>query len=220
MPQVNTSTKRGAGRPALISRASIGEAALAELEGISSTKVAKRLGVAQSSLYRHITDRADLIRLAVDYALDSHEWPPPHDDWRQYLTEYAISFWKLLEKHPGLSDALRMLQPTSQRVIDVLSKVAIDLLSSGFTAEEANMAVDMLSHVTINAMISEQVFNSPGRRGTTVRQEARDAWLTQDQRLAEHTRQTLEQSMFLNLQKRVDLVLDGLEMKLLRRAQQ
>lgn len=216
MHQTNSSGKQGVGRPALISRATIGEAALAELDGISSTKVAKRLGVAQSSLYRHITDRADLIRLAVDFALTNAQWPEPDGDWRKYLTDYSVSFWKFLEKHPGLSQELELMRPSPQSVIDLLTKVAVDLLGFGFSAEDANMAVDLLAHVTIDSMITEQIFTSKGRHGTTVRDENRDAWLSQDQRLARQTARAMEQSMYLNLLERVELILDGFEMRLSR----
>ncbi|WP_052663808.1 hypothetical protein [Psychromicrobium lacuslunae] len=217
MQQKNSSGKQSVGRPALISRATIGEAALAELDGISSTKVAKRLGVAQSSLYRHITDRADLIRLAVDFALANQEWPEPEGNWRKYLLDYSVSFWKFLEKHPGLSQELELMRPSPQSVIDRLTKVAVDLLGFGFSAEDANMAVDLLAHVTISSMITEQIFSSKGRHGTTVRDENRDAWLSQDQRLARQTARSMEQDMYLNLLERVELILDGFEMRLGRK---
>lgn len=170
--------------------------------------------MAQSSLYRHITDRSDLVRLAVDYALERQKWPDSQPHWRQYLIDYTISLWRLLEQHPGLSQELKLMRPSPEKVITALTKVALDLLSFGFTAADANMAVDLLAHVTLDSMITEQIFNSPGSANPTVREDSVRAWQHQDERLAHDTRRTMEQSMFDNLLARVELILDGLETRL------
>lgn len=208
-------TGRGVGRPAIMSRASIGQAALAELDGISSTKVAKRLGVGQSSLYRHITDRADLVRLAVDFGLDQQEWPEPGNNWRDYLRDFATAFWTFLDRHPGASQEIKMMRPSPQGLITAATKIAQDLMVFGFSAADANMAVDVVGHITMDTMISEEIFRSRGSRGALIRDEQRAAWSAQvDPLLATETLRTIDDGMYQLLLERTELLMDGFEFRL------
>lgn len=206
---------RGVGRPAIMSRSSIGEAALAELDGISSTKVAKRLGVGQSSLYRHITDRADLVRLAVDFGLESQQWPEPHPDWREYLTQFATAFWNFLDEHPGASQEIKLMRPSPNGLIKAATKIAQDLMALGFSAADANMAVDLVGHLTMDTMISEEIFRARSSHGGLIRDEHRAAWSTQkDPALATETLRAIDGGMFQLLLDRVKLLVDGFEFRL------
>lgn len=208
-------TGRSVGRPAIISRASIGEAALAELDGISSTKVAKRLGVGQSSLYRHITDRADLVRLAVDFGLRQHEWPEPGTDWRQYLRDVVTSFWNFLDRHPGASQEIKMMRPSPQGLITAATKVAQDLMSFGFSAADAHMAVDVVSHITMDSMISEEIFRTRGDRIALIRREQRATWpAPEESLLATETLRTIDHGIYQLLIERTELLMDGFEFRL------
>lgn len=208
-------TGRSVGRPAIMSRESIGRAALAELDGISSTKVAKRLGVGQSSLYRHITDRADLVRLAVDFGLTQQEWPEPGDSWRGYLLDFATSFWNFLDRHPGASQEIKMMRPSPAGLISAATKIAQDLMGFGFSAADANMAVDVVGHITMDTMISEEIFRSRDAHGVLVRDEQRAAWSAQeDPVLAAETLRAIDDGMYRLLLERTELLLDGFEFRL------
>ena len=218
MPENEQAPKsRSVGRPAIMSRTSIGQAALAELDGISSTKVAKRLGVGQSSLYRHIADRADLVRLAIDFGLESQEWPEPQDDWREYLTQFATAFWNFLDRHPGASHEIKLMRPSPAGLIEAATKIAQDLMVMGLRAADANMAVDLVGHLTMDTMISEEVFRTRSSRGRSVRDEQRSAWsMQQDPTLAQETLRVIDDGMFQLLLDRTELLMDGFEFRLTR----
>lgn len=203
------------GRPAIMSRESIGQAALAELDGISSTKVAKRLGVGQSSLYRHIADRADLVRLAVDFGLAQQQWPEPGDDWRDYLLDFATSFWDFLDRYPGASQEIKMMRPSPDGLIAAATKIAQDLMTFGFSAADANMAVDLIGHITMDTMISEEILRSRDARGMLTRDGQRAAWSTQgDPALVTETLRAIDNGMYELLVERTGLLLDGFEFRL------
>lgn len=208
-------TGRSVGRPAIMSRESIGQAALAELDGISSTKVAKRLGVGQSSLYRHITDRADLVRLAVDFGLNQQQWPEPCDGWRDYLLDFATSFWNFLDRHPGASQEIKMMRPSPEGLILAADKIARDLTGFGFSLADANMAVDVVGHITMDTMISEEILRARDVRGPLVEDEPRASWpATEDPTLDQETVRAIDNGMYQLLLERTELLLDGFEFRL------
>lgn len=63
--------------------------------------VAERLGVGQATLYRHASNRDELVRLGLDRALRIAEWPEEDGEWRPLLERWAIAAWRVWEQHPG-----------------------------------------------------------------------------------------------------------------------
>jgi AcrR family transcriptional regulator len=116
---------RTPGRPAEWSREQIVRAALAiaEADGLAATttrRVAARLGTGSASLYRHVANRAALIDLMVDAALDEYEPPVPTGDWRADLVAEHMQRVRYLRSRPWLVDASIERPPIGPAALRVL----------------------------------------------------------------------------------------------------
>ena len=82
------------------------------LDGLSMRRVATALGAAPMSLYRHVTDKDDLVLRMMDAALREARLPAdPPPGWRPRLEVAARSLWAAFRRHPWLAPALSLTRP-------------------------------------------------------------------------------------------------------------
>src|SRR5689334_14411240 len=90
-----------------LSRDAIVEAALAlvdeqGLEALSMRAVGSRLGCEAMSIYRHVSDKAHLLRLIGDAVAGEIRLPSPEaTDWQQTLRELLRELRRVALRHPG-----------------------------------------------------------------------------------------------------------------------
>lgn len=84
--------------------------ALADRDGraaLSMRRLAAELGVGAMSLYRHVPDKDELLRLMADTAFGAEELPEPGPDgWRAKLEYVARVQWRAFRRHPWLAPEL------------------------------------------------------------------------------------------------------------------
>lgn len=132
------------GRPPALDQDRIAEAVLdVGFDELTFAAVRDRLGVGQTTLYRHVADRNELVRIGLDHALTHADWPDRDGPWRKVLEEHAVALWRLWAQHPGMAtEAARgIVPPTMLRMTDELCAV---LLRQGFTPERAVLACDIV----------------------------------------------------------------------------
>ena len=146
---------RGPGRPAQLNRADIERAVLTlGFNDATTTAIARHLGVDQSSLYRHIGSRRELLRSAVDRAIAEHPREFTHTTWREYLTGVAELNWSLLAGHPGMAAALYTLEDTPPRSITELTEESTQVLhrTYGWAIRDALLVLDSLTDMTADTV--------------------------------------------------------------------
>ncbi|WP_179427211.1 hypothetical protein [Spelaeicoccus albus] len=212
--------KRKVGRPAMITLDQIADAAILELDGITSTKVAERLGVGQSSLYRHITRSDDLARLAVDKALDAHQWPAKEGAWRDFLERTADAFLDFLTQYPGSCRALLELNPSPTALVNIATITAEYVVKQGLSPREANVAVNLISVICLDTVdrLDKNEQPMPDGQGKMIAAQQRK-WESQaNHELREDMQQLLHAKARTWMHERFDIVLDGLAGRLEKRA--
>ncbi|MFE1349386.1 TetR/AcrR family transcriptional regulator C-terminal domain-containing protein [Streptomyces sp. NPDC058757] len=136
-----------AGGPTGLTLARIVDAAVvvADAEGltaVSMRRVAAELGVATMSLYRHVTDKDDLLVRMMDSAIAERPLPAePPPGWRESMELAARQLWGLFRSHPWLAPALSLTRPQlitsalaySEWVLEALHSRGLDD-QSAFTA--------------------------------------------------------------------------------------
>lgn len=131
------------GRPPALTRAQIAQAVLeVGFADLTFAAVRERLGVGQTTLFRHVADRDELVRIGLSHVLEHAAWPSRDGAWRDVLSSFALSLWHLLAAHPGsATEAARGVVPLSMmRLTDDLCAV---LLRQGFTPANAILACDI-----------------------------------------------------------------------------
>ena len=123
------------------------------VDGLTTRKLAERLGVQQPALYWHFRNKRALLDALAEAMLaenHTHSVPRADDDWRSFLIGNARSFRQALET----ADAqLRFL------------------CEAGFSAGDAVNALMTISYFTVGAVLEEQAGDSDaGERGGTVEQ--------------------------------------------------
>lgn len=114
---------------------------VADAEGLgalSMRRVAAELGAAPMSLYRHVSDKDELLLTMIDSAIA--ECPLPDDrpsSWREGLELAARALWATFRRHPWLPAALSLTRPQvlpgalayTEWVLGVLSEAGMDALT-------------------------------------------------------------------------------------------
>jgi len=82
------------------------------LDALSMRRVASELGAGPMALYRHVTDKDDLIFHMLDRAYA--EWKPPEPapaGWRARVEAALRGFWECCHRHPWVAPATSMSRP-------------------------------------------------------------------------------------------------------------
>nr|WP_240351651.1 TetR/AcrR family transcriptional regulator C-terminal domain-containing protein [Streptomyces olivoreticuli] len=116
-PAPAVSTRRGKAPEQALTLGRIVAAAIAvaDVEGlatVSMRRVAAGLGVSTMALYRHVTDKDDLVTRMTDAAFA--QWPLPEsppEGWRERLALVARMLWDMFRRHPWLAPALSVTRP-------------------------------------------------------------------------------------------------------------
>ncbi|MCX7543434.1 TetR/AcrR family transcriptional regulator [Corynebacterium sp. P5848] len=206
---------RGPGRPAQLNRADIERAVLTlGFNDATTTAIARHLGVDQSSLYRHISSRRELLRSAVDRVIAEHPREFAHTTWREYLTGVAEMTWSLLVSHPGMADTLYTLEDTPPRSITELTEESTQVLHRTYSwaIPDALVVLDTLTDMTADTVNrTERLLSTAPEAGTE--RATRD--LLDRSRLSPELTDALAQILDAGLEqwwrRKVNLLLDGAE---------
>lgn len=196
-PDAPSRVRRG-GRPAKISRESIAEAALLEIDGISMEKVGRRLGVSHSTLYHHVADRSELISLAAERAFAGVDWPAIDEaadaPWREHLVAVAEALIDRLAAVPGLAPALQSLAVPPPVLLTGAEHSVRLLAAVGVAERDAVLAMAIVARLAIDAAIYPSPVEDARGDADPYRHLSRDS-----------ARNTLD---------KLDLVLDGIEYRM------
>lgn len=129
------------GRPPRVSAQTIVEAAVEiGLEGVTLKQVADRLGVAVATLYRHVRNRDELVRLAAFRVALTRRLTAPDPGrsmhWAEIATGYAESVFESFTGEPQLLYELIKGRLGPDVEIDFLEQFLAALAPHGFSAEE------------------------------------------------------------------------------------
>lgn len=82
------------------------------LDALSIRRLGEELNVSGFSLYHHFEDKDAILIGACELALDGIRAPKtPHKDWREWLTDTAVEYWRALRAHPNLIPILTRRHP-------------------------------------------------------------------------------------------------------------
>lgn len=169
-PLDRTTGRRAVGRPATIGATRIAQAALAEIDGLTLTAVARRLGVAKSALYHHVRGRDELVELAAGAALRTLRRPEADQPWEAFVRDLAAATRDCLMEHPGLDVALLELHDAPPALWDVLHWASGVLVDAG---------IDEQTAATVTQLLASMAHDDARHRRATAAagEDWPDAWL-------------------------------------------
>lgn len=125
-----------------IERAQIVEVALELLDdqglrGVTTRKVAERLGVKSSSLYWHLRNRDELLDLLSDRIVADVRWPDPSLGWREQVEALMLEYLRCLLAHRDAARVAAGRAPTGPHRLRGAETMLAALLAAGLSEQEA-----------------------------------------------------------------------------------
>lgn len=141
------------GRPPRVSVATIVAAALEiGLDKVTLKQIADRLGVAQATLYRHVNNREELLRLAAFQLTLQRQLPgAANTHWSDLAVQYAESLYESFLNEPQLIAQLLKGELGPHAEVDVLEQFLSAIRQHGFSELEGVQLFHAIRMVTIGA---------------------------------------------------------------------
>ena len=143
------------GRPPRVNLQRIVDAALEiGLDRVSLPMVADKLGVGSSTLYRHVRNRDELLRLAtVKVALERRLPSAPQTHWSALAMRYAQSLFDSLSREPLVIQELMRGRLGPDVEVDYLEPFLLAMSQHGFTPAEGLHLFRAIGMVTVGAAV-------------------------------------------------------------------
>jgi AcrR family transcriptional regulator len=125
------------------------------LEGLTMRRLADRLGVGAMSLYRHVTDRDDLLDLVVEGILAETEAPTPSGSWRPDLEAIARAARAGLLRHRSATVLVTTRLGLGRGGLAAVERTLAVLRGAGFDDATAVAANRALGNLVAGAVLYE-----------------------------------------------------------------
>jgi AcrR family transcriptional regulator len=118
-------------------------------EALTVRRLADVLGVSPMSIYWHVADKAELLRLIGEAVLDEVKVPPVMGDWREQLRDIHRSMLGTVLQHPNTVDILIGRARFGAGGLTLFERILSILLRAGFSPEAAFDAYQSLYLFTL-----------------------------------------------------------------------
>lgn len=111
-------------------------------------RLADRLGVVPMALYKHVSDKEDLLDAMVEAIITSYEIPPVvgRPRWREQVTARVLAARAVLDDHPWARRAIESRTTRTAAVLGHMEALTSALLDGGFTPDLAHHVLHALGN--------------------------------------------------------------------------
>lgn len=127
------------------------------LDAISMRRVATELGCEAMSLYRHVANKQDLLRLVAEAVLSEFSTPHP-GAWRAQLSAISDEMRRLALAHPNLFPLVAEQLPGTEVALVPVGLTLSALRSAGLSEEDVVSCFWALASYTAGALVAEAAF--------------------------------------------------------------
>lgn len=127
-------------------------------EGLTTRRLAERLGVQQPALYWHFKNKRVLLDALAETILAEHHdraLPRTGENWRQFLIENARSFRRALLTYRDGARIHAGTRPTNDQMGQAEAQIGF-LVQAGFTPADAARALIAISHYVVGSALEQQ----------------------------------------------------------------
>nr|QEE13105.1 TetOn3G with 3xHA-tag [Vector AAV-cDNA6-V5His pCMV-FLEx-TetOn3G-3xHA-FLEx] len=128
------------------------------IEGLTTRKLAQKLGVEQPTLYWHVKNKRALLDALPIEMLDrhhTHSCPLEGESWQDFLRNNAKSYRCALLSHRDGAKVHLGTRPTEKQYETLENQLAF-LCQQGFSLENALYALSAVGHFTLGCVLEEQ----------------------------------------------------------------
>lgn len=127
-------------------------------EGLTTRRLAERLGVQQPALYWHFKNKRVLLDALAETILAEHHdraLPRAGENWRQFLIENARSFRRALLTYRDGARIHAGTRPTNNQMGQAEAQIGF-LVQAGYTPADAARALIAISHYVVGSALEQQ----------------------------------------------------------------
>lgn len=151
MDDVQLSVPARGGLSGRLSRAQVVDAAiaLADREGlaaVSMRQLAGDLGVVPMALYKHVSDKHDLLAAMIDRVVADYPRPVSRQPWREAVRTRVLGARDALLAHPWLRPAIETATERTPVILGYMDALVGDLVDGGLSYDLAHHAMHALGH--------------------------------------------------------------------------
>ena len=136
--------------------------ALADAEGIdavSMRRLAARLDVVPMALYKHLTNKDDLLDGMVATLIASYDPPAPELGWKDAVRAQILSARRVLLTHPWARQVIETRTTRTPQVLGYMDRLSGLFIDGGFTPDLTHHAMQALGHRIWG--VSPEAFDDP-----------------------------------------------------------
>jgi TetR/AcrR family tetracycline transcriptional repressor len=127
------------------------------LDGLTTRRLGRELGVEGTALYHHFANKAELLgQMATAILRESLDQTVDRHDWKQWLLDHAVATRLTLLRYRDSARIIAMSAPTDAMKHEIMPAVAKPLIDAGFTPEDAFEMVSLIAAFTLGFVIQEQ----------------------------------------------------------------
>ncbi len=130
------------------------------IEALSMRRLATELEVVPMALYKHVSDKDDLVAGMIDAVVIGYREPPPGLDWRGAVRERVLAAREALREHPWLRSAIERATTRTPAVLGYMNALAGEFARGGLSYDLAHFAMHALGHRIWG--FSPEAFSSTG----------------------------------------------------------
>jgi AcrR family transcriptional regulator len=123
------------------------------LDAVSMRVLADRLGCTPRALYRHVSDKEEVLELLADRALANLPIPPDDEAWQTALLAFFTAMYELLVTSPAVTTIVAQQAVAGPQFRTHADHLVRRLLAAGFTPDIAVEAVVALAQYTLGAAL-------------------------------------------------------------------
>jgi AcrR family transcriptional regulator len=127
-------------------------------DALSMRRVASDLGTGAASLYAHVANKDELLKLAIDRVFSDMEFPEPDPDrWVEQLREAMRETRRVFQAHPGLARAMLGRVPMGPNGLRLIEGFMGLLRAGDLPDKVAAWAGDVVSLFVVAAVFEEDI---------------------------------------------------------------
>jgi AcrR family transcriptional regulator len=123
------------------------------LDAVSMRTLADRLGCTPRALYRHVSDKDEVLELLADRAMADVKTPAPEVLWQTALLDFFTDMYQLLVASPAVATIVAQQAVAGSQFQRHADHLVGRLLLAGFPPDTAAEAVVALAQFTLGASL-------------------------------------------------------------------
>ena len=131
---------------------------LADRDGLGALtmrRLGAEVGVEAMSLYKHVTNKDDILDGIIEVVIGEIEIPSEGDDWRSAMRRRALSAREVLGRHSWAVGLMESRNSKGPVVLGYLDATLASLRAGGFSIENAGYAFTVLDSYVYGHIIQE-----------------------------------------------------------------